>query len=313
MSIEDKLDTLNGYIENFADDVADSADVLNRLSQEIESKTLMEPVCFTAKLPNLQLVFYVNNSLVDNNLNRFYLEYSVDKVNWTPIWITENYQNQTPMYTFTNVGDKLYVRGQNSRLAGRSTPIVAGIQIGFRINRIGSSNIHPFANISGNILSLLYGKDFAYENTVPSCGFYRTFIYSFLPCNVDFDGAYIDVDTIDTYGLQNAFAATRVGILPIVKAKHINTDGCKSMFSSNPLVTKYDLQITNDLQNCTSMFNSCGSLTDLTVHFTEFPYGGITNWMTGVAPTGTFRCPQGLVIPERSENYVPAGWTIERI
>ena len=62
--------------------------------------------------------------------------------------------------------------------------------------------------------------------------------------------------------------------------------------------------------NCMSyMFEGCTSLSSVTVHFKTWPAASyLKNWLSGVAPTGTFRCPAELP-DERGDGRIPEGWT----
>ena len=65
---------------------------------------------------------------------------------------------------------------------------------------------------------------------------------------------------------------------------------------------------------CNNMFANCSKLKNITVDFTSWQSGGITNWMNGVSATGTFRCPSSLGNDEtisRGVNYCPEGWKVE--
>ena len=58
-----------------------------------------------------------------------------------------------------------------------------------------------------------------------------------------------------------------------------------------------------------SMFAGCTSLSSVTVHFKTWPSGVLlNNWLSGVAPTGIFRCPAELP-DERGNGRIPEGWT----
>ena len=58
-----------------------------------------------------------------------------------------------------------------------------------------------------------------------------------------------------------------------------------------------------------NMFNGCTSLSSVTVHFKTWPTSSNLNgWLSGVAPTGTFRCPAELP-DERGNGRIPEGWT----
>ena len=58
-----------------------------------------------------------------------------------------------------------------------------------------------------------------------------------------------------------------------------------------------------------SMFAGCTSLSSVTVHFKTWPKASYLNsWLSGVAPTGIFRCPAELP-DERGNGRIPEGWT----
>ena len=62
--------------------------------------------------------------------------------------------------------------------------------------------------------------------------------------------------------------------------------------------------------NCmANMFNGCTNLSSVTVHFKTWPTATwLNNWLSGVAPTGIFRCPAELP-DERGNGRIPEGWT----
>ena len=106
---------------------------------------------------------------------------------------------------------------------------------------------------------------------------------------------------------------------------------CKKLKNVNPLpeVTPYPTMYNQMFRYCTSMtdapeimlssanalncmaqmFAGCTSLSSVTVHFKTWPSASyLKNWLSGVAPTGTFRCPAELP-DERGDGRIPEGWT----
>ena len=91
---------------------------------------------------------------------------------------------------------------------------------------------------------------------------------------------------------------------------------CTKLKNVNPLpdVKPYINMYTQMFRNCTSltdapeimlssctancmlyMFAGCSSLSSVTVHFKKWPAAShLNNWLSGVAPTGIFRCPAEL-------------------
>ena len=106
---------------------------------------------------------------------------------------------------------------------------------------------------------------------------------------------------------------------------------CKKLKNVNPLpdVRSYANMYAQMFRNCTSMtdapeimlssatalncmiymFEGCTSLSSVTVHFKTWPQVSyLNNWLSGVAPTGIFRCPAELP-DERGNGRIPEGWT----
>ena len=106
---------------------------------------------------------------------------------------------------------------------------------------------------------------------------------------------------------------------------------CTKLKNVNPLpdVKPYAQMYAQMFRNCTSltdapeimlssvaprgcmanMFAACTSLSSVTVHFKTWPTSTQLNgWLSGVAPTGIFRCPAELP-DERGNGRIPEGWT----
>ena len=80
---------------------------------------------------------------------------------------------------------------------------------------------------------------------------------------------------------------------------------CKSLTDA-PEIMLSSAAVGNCMAN---MFNGCTSLSSVTVHFKTWPpVTNLNNWLSGVAPTGTFRCPAELP-DERGNGRIPEGWT----
>lgn len=93
--------------------------------------------------------------------------------------------------------------------------------------------------------------------------------------------------------------------------------GCySSMFSGcTALTAAPELPATTLAEECYySMFQNCPNITQLTTHQTSFVETG--EWLSGVAATGTFRCPRALGTNEtieRGADACPTGWTVVNI
>ena len=85
--------------------------------------------------------------------------------------------------------------------------------------------------------------------------------------------------------------------------------GCSS------LIAAPHLPATTLKTNCyANMFRDCSSLASVSVAFESF--SGTSNWLSGVAATGTFRCPHALGTSEtitRGASACPDGWNVVNI
>lgn len=90
---------------------------------------------------------------------------------------------------------------------------------------------------------------------------------------------------------------------------------CRAMFSDctslrrSPVIKFLN---TSGLMGMARMFDGASLLSDIEVTFTSFG-AGTSNWVRGVAATGTFRCPSALgtdATIKRATNRCPVGWTV---
>lgn len=132
---------------------------------------------------------------------------------------------------------------------------------------------------------------------------------------LDKDAKEKEVSSSDFYGL---LLDTKIMTAPELPATILASNCYQRMFlRCTFLTTAPELPATTLATNCYSnMFEGCSSLNSVKVKFTSWPTGSVlTNWLLGVAETGTFYCPDELPDPDPSErgaSTVPAGWTIVR-
>ena len=103
---------------------------------------------------------------------------------------------------------------------------------------------------------------------------------------------------------------------PDLPATTLATSCYRYMFyNCTGLTTAPDLPATTLAASCYyGMFYGCTNLNSVTVRLTSWTDTSYTNnWLYGVSASGTFTCPAGLTVPERSASGVPAGWTIVRV
>ena len=94
-------------------------------------------------------------------------------------------------------------------------------------------------------------------------------------------------------------------VKPIVGMYRYMFQNCTSMTDAPEIMLS-----TANVGLCMSnMFNGCTNLSSVTVHFKTWPKGTQLNgWLSGVAPTGIFRCPAELP-DQRGNGRIPEGWT----
>lgn len=154
-------------------------------------------------------------------------------------------------------------------------------------------NINNRVNISGNILSIFYGEQFA-----------------------DYDSFPVPI------GTQAASARNLFNSCKIVDASNLilpNTapTNCyyQMFYNCTTLTTAPTLPATTLNSGCyTNMFNGCSSLNYIKALFTTTPMSTYTkNWVNGVAATGTFVKNKNATWTTTGSDGVPTNWTIQLI
>lgn len=177
--------------------------------------------------------------------------------------------------------------------AATDTPAInAGQTLSFRANtaiECGTFTLSKNCRAMGNAMSLLYGDDAADNFTMVADGFADLFrnatklisvSASFLPA---------------TILAANCYEATFYGCSNLESAPHI--PNCK--------LANYCMS---------NMFRGCKKLTYIKAMFTEKPNASIprtSNWVNGVASSGTFVKNAAATWDLVGASGVPSGWTIE--
>ena len=174
------------------------------------------------------------------------IQVSTDKTNWT------SYTSSTSGTTLTtlNTGDKLYVRGSNDYYATSSTIY----------NYFTSSRTF---NVSGNIMSLIYGDNFVNQTTLSEI---YTFCYLFRNCTllVDISNLILPATTLTNYCYYCMFyGCTSLTTTPELPATTLTIRCYSYMFRDcTSLTTVPELPATTLADYCYyCMFRSCKSLT----------------------------------------------------
>lgn len=245
------------------------------------------PTGWVEKKPNEPDYLYIENT--DNDINEIYfvttqsgihpssdkysnqVEYSTDKVNWT----TLTFNPSTLQSVIINTGEKLYLRndtGVFNYYNGNANTYNTNINV-------TGSNI-----IGGNINTLL---DYKNPDTVPlshSCFF----------------GLFRDnMATTDVSGLKFG-------------NKTLITGCYREMFTNCPKLTKApELPATTLAESCyKNIFYRCKNLNSITVYANDISATNCTtDWLYGVASSGTFRNLGSATYTTDSASGIPTGWT----
>ena len=272
-------------------------------------KEIPNYVCFdftSAGTGNKNLKFTSDGNLTTSAFES--ISYSIDECEtWTTV--ANEGQSITINVPITD-GLKVYWKGSANNLA---------------TNKNGNSSFYIDSsdytcNISGNIMSLLYGDDFEDKTEFPedsSNNFKGLFCP---PINKSmyptFDGFILPATTL-TYGCYSQLFERNKGIIttPELPATTLATYCYAMMFvGCTSLTTAPELPATTLKIMCyTYMFKDCTSLNYVKALCTT----GLgdtysSNWLTNVAAEGTFVKAAGVNHPT-AVNGIPEGWTVEEV
>ena len=205
--------------------------------------------------------------------------------------------------TLANVGDRVCFRGTNTKWGGSSN---------------NSRNRFSFTGqvaISGNINSLVSSTQYN-ELLDVSSGRDRLFQYLFYgnTALVDAENLVLPATSIGGWTYCNMFEnCTNLAKAPKeLPATYISSSNWaySGMFLNTAITKSPYIRITNvPNQVCAQMFDGCSSLAEIKVDYTGgFGTGSFSNWVRGVAATGTFY--YNGTTTTRGASYIPSGWTI---
>ena len=250
-----------------------------------------DALCFTSEKANSTVKLAANRSAPEVNLQT-----STDGGSWTPYTVGDT-------ITLANVDDKVYFKaiGSNS-VMGSST-----------------SNYNKFVMTgkiaaSGNVNSLLE-EDEETARTMSLAGKNYTYTYMFSGCTSLTQAPALPATTLADSCYYHMFSGcTSLTQAPALPATTLASYCYYNMFSGCTALTQApELPATTLADNCYSdMFKNCTSLSSLKVAFTAWGSKTTERWLTNVAATGTFKCPQELITntTERTANTVPESWTM---
>ena len=249
-------------------------------------------------------------SLADNNTISFKksassaltktIYWSSDKTTWNSV-STED--ADTTLKTLSK-NEKIYIKGNNNNYSANT----------LKLNHFDSD---AEFNISGNIMSLIYGDNFIGQTTLPSDNYNFNGIFRgskvvdasnlILPATTLADNCYRQM-------FRNCTSLTAAPELPATTLTNYcyydMFDGCTS------LTTAPELPATTLTIYCYAyMFNECTSLSYIKCLATDISASScLSYWVQNVAATGTFVKEYKLKsIPINSESGIPEGWVIEEL
>ena len=230
-----------------------------------------------------------------------------------------------------------------------TSSINTGQQIQFKIDNptisssygIGTFTISNKCNVSGNIMSLLYGDDFIDKNDLTDKDY--AFYNLFRNCTkiVDASELILPATTLANNCYHYMFyGCTSLTTAPELPATTLASSCYSNMFSNcTSLTTAPELHATTLASYCYRyMFKDCTSLTSapellatkLTTYCYSYMFRGckklnyikmlatdisanscLSNWVSGVASSGTFVKNAAMTSLPSGVSGIPNGWTVE--
>lgn len=275
----------------------------------------------------------------DEGLDALKVEVSTDNgQNWTEVTAAVA-EDDVPGATLATLdaGEKVLIRGRNEAYGYYSESESDCVE-----------NCNFWADreckVSGNIMSLVGGDDFAIMQTVNDCAFSCLFCdyeLSLSPWVVDAEDLLLPATTLAQFCYYTMFGGcTGLTTAPVLPATTLAQRCYEYMFySCTGLTSAPELPATTLAQECygymfygctglTSaptllattladdcyfhMFGGCTNLAYIKALFTTTPgYDYTDSWVEGVAANGTFVKSASATWNVTGENGVPSGWTVE--
>ncbi len=223
------------------------------------------------------------------------IQYSTDKQNWQNLGTTSS----TGVTYGLPANGRVYLRASTTNWGGMS-----------KYNKITASGNYA---VGGNIMSLLYGNNFAQQTTLSTAyTFFSLFTGSSTLTNAG--NLLMPATTLASNCYRDMFkGCSALTAAPALPATTLASNCYNNMFNGcTSLTTAPALPATTLTSGCYgTMFNGCSNLNSVTVGATSWDTSYTTNWLNNVSATGTIYINPALdgVIPENSASGVPSGWT----
>lgn len=230
------------------------------------------------------------------------IEYSYDGSNWTTITAEYGASRSIPVSN----NDKVYFKGLNNTYSYNASAAY------YNYFCIRADVNHT---ISGNIMSMFYGDNFAGQTTFPSSSYNLFHFFTNNTYLTDASNLVLPVTTLTNGCYYGMFmGCTSLTTTPEIPATTLTEKCYMAMFHGcTSLTTAPYLPAIILVNRCyEQMFDGCTSLNYVKAAFTTEPTLSYTNnWLFNVSATGTFVKSQLATWTNTGEDAVPVGWTIE--
>ena len=237
----------------------------------------------------------------------------------TITWTSTNSKNITTLEYSKNSGEWVEITSSTS---GTPITVSAGDTVQFRGNYTKSNNLFGDStakyNIKGNIMSLIDKDNFATTTNLTTSIFYKLFSSTYYYRNtglIDASKLVLPATTLATGCYQQMFyGCTSLTNAPELPASTLALNCYSGMFRyCSSLTTAPELPATTLTYGCyRDMFNGCTNLNHIECLATDISASDcLTNWVSGVASTGTFVKNPSMTSWTEGNNGIPTGWTIQ--
>ena len=220
------------------------------------------------------------------------ISYSINDGSWTSITAGSN------VTISVNAGDIVRLKGTNPTYAKDNS------------NYSGFNGGTATYDISGNIMSLIYGDDFDGETTL-------TGTYNF--CSLFKQSKAVSAENLIlpatslTEGCYRAMFSKcpNLQVAPALPATTLASYCYYYMFEECPITSAPELPAPTLVSNCYgNMFKNCTSLNYiLCLAVTKTASGCLSNWVSGVSSTGTFEKDENTTWSTGTSG-IPSGWVV---
>ena len=239
----------------------------------------------------------------DNYRNPITVDYSYDKVNWNSKTI--NNDDTTLEVSFSS-NRKIYLRTNSPQFSNRP----------FRGENGYETNIYcsDKFNIGGNIMSLLYGRNFTGSEIKFKNNSFANFYRLFCVCDtlISAENLILPATILSEGCYQSMFyGCTSLTEAPQLPATTLSVDCYNAMFyGCSSLTSAPNLPATTLEGRCyKDMFYNCPLINSVTVNIEDLWNDSCTsNWLYGVANEGNLYNLGGANAPRNSSSGCPEGW-----